>query len=263
MYLGRLIGSFFILLLGVNLVFDNCRALFMPFQILQEVALLVYLDIWFHPSLQELFNGLSLMNFKGLPIYFQFVSHLTYYWDCSIKRLYHDHGCNPISVLIEIGMFFIIFLVIGGISKLWLNRFRKNKHKICWNHLNNCYWIFGYPIFFYGISINQVSQVVFCIVFIFGSIVILYQVVKNIFKNTYGESTFFWQLKKSKCKNILGNTYYIMAMCRKSVIFLSIGFTPEKPIFPLSFATITTVLIIVNIVWNKPYKKYGIFITMI
>ena len=52
-------------------------------------------------------------------------------------------------------------------------------------------------------------------------------------------------------------------MCRKSVIFLSIGFTPEKPIFPLSFATITTVLIIVNIVWNKPYKKYGIFITMI
>jgi hypothetical protein len=45
-------------------------------------------------------------------------------------------------------------------------------------------------------------------------------------------------------------------MCRRLLLTLFISLFSDKPIFVLSLTLFNSILIAVNVVWNKPYKKH-------
>jgi Na+/melibiose symporter-like transporter len=48
-----------------------------------------------------------------------------------------------------------------------------------------------------------------------------------------------------------------MAMCRRVLILVFVSIRPEQAILVISLVVFNTGLIVVNAVWNRPYKIYG------
>ena len=74
---------------------------------------------------------------------------------------------------------------------------------------------------------------------------------------------FFWALKKSLLRhtNPLANAHYVMVVCRR--IFIMFSLIPyrsgeiDQPLLTLCLGLFPTLIIMVNCMWNRPFKMYG------
>ena len=190
--------------------------------------LVVYLNIWLHPALEQFLHGLGLSAF-----YFNtsgasqsLLNNMDSIWECGIKKIMYLNYCNYRANLIFVSIAMLVGLVVIGLGRLLIRQFNPDRHRICWNHVNNFYWLFSFPIFF---AVFDAPLPVFAPVAVglgMLTISIWYQSIKNIFNNTYAESTFFWALKKGKSSNPLSNSNYPMAMCRRLLLTIFISVHP-------------------------------------
>ena len=156
-----------------------------------------------------------------------------------------------------------------GMGKIIICRLRPEKHQIFWNHINNFYWIFGFTISFSSLSLLSSSQeviyinIIFLVFFGILSVILWYRAVKNIFTKSYSDSTFFWALKKNQTSNPFSNTVYVMMMCRRIFLVITISLFPDKPLSALSITMFATIFILANSIWNQPFKIYKKLIPII
>ena len=254
-YIGVVIGVVIWLLVLVNVFLDNCRSMFHCVELSQCLALMIYLQIWYHPALQNLLRGLTYLSLQVPIIYTS-----KQVWECDPKRLVYSDGCNLLGVLVTIGLSFAVFWIVIGVGKLSITNFRPNKHQICYNHIHNCYCVFGFMLGYCGLSLMKesllyVSVVVLCVVGLL-SLILGYQIIKDIYSGGYSNSTFFWALKKEKSSNQFSNTHPIMTMCRRICVVISIGLFPDRPLSAFSITMFCTIFILANTIWNQPFKIY-------
>lgn len=69
-------------------------------------------------------------------------------WSCSIKKILYLNSCNYIPYIISVCVFIIIFILAIAIGKFFQSFFNPSTHKLCWNHINDFYWIFCFVLFF-------------------------------------------------------------------------------------------------------------------
>lgn len=224
---------------------------------MQAAWVLRFLGIWWWVGFGEVMGGGG-VSFK-LGIKDISTAHI---WDCGIKKILYFNYCDYQYNLISISIIVGIFVVMAFIGKLFFMKFSPDRHRLIWNHINNFYWYFAFLVFF---AAYDAPTVIFApIASLLGLLTILlwYQSIKNIFNNTYAESTFFFSLKKGKSPNPISNSVYPISLCRRLLLFLFISIDPSQQILILSLTTFATIFLIVNAMWNKPYKVYKILLPL-
>lgn len=106
-------------------------------------------------------------------------------WSCSTKKILYQSQCNYIPYLISVCTCAIVFVLAAGMGKFILSYYNPGRHKLCWNHINNFYWLFCFVGFFvvYGGDVYLVGFV--CAFLGLVTVLIWYQSIKNIFTVTY------------------------------------------------------------------------------
>lgn len=95
--------------------------------------------------------GLSAFYFDIIPnlsTSSSFFSDFSNIWDCNIKKILYLNACNYKSNAFSILIVTIALVMIRGIGKFVVSQFNPDRHKICWNHINNFYWTFAFVLFF-------------------------------------------------------------------------------------------------------------------
>lgn len=177
-------------------------------------------------------------------------------WQCTIKKILYLDYCNYTPYILSVCAFLILFILLVAGGKLTLSYFNPNRHKLCWNHVNDLYWIFSFTLFFIAFDHYKIVFATITAFFVLITLLIWYQSIKNIFTVTYAESTFFWALKKGKSPNPISNSNYPMAMCRRLILTVFISLKPQQSILVLSLTSLSTTLLAVNGIWNQPFKVH-------
>jgi hypothetical protein len=136
-------------MIAINLFLDNCKSIFLLIEILQSVHMLLYLDIWYHPVLENLMHGLGFSAFYfDISKFMPYLSDRSEIWDCTAKKILYFNYCNFKGNLITVAIFAIVFLLIAIAGKFILTFLSTHHHKIFWNHINNFYWIILFVLYF-------------------------------------------------------------------------------------------------------------------
>lgn len=93
--------------------------------------------------------------------------------------------CNYQANLIFVCIAMIVCLVVIIVGRFVIRMFNPDRHKICWNHINNFYWLFSFVIYFAAFDAPFVVFVPIVVVLGLLNIGLWYQSIKNIFNNSY------------------------------------------------------------------------------
>lgn len=271
--MGRIIAYIVLALGAFNYLLDNLRATVLLTESVQIYYFMSYLKIWYCPVLEKLLQGFERASFRiELPFDFQLML-----WNSRPKNLLLSTDINFFrsclgTVLAYLG-FFIVSLLLRVICKAIKSRGISKilKHELCWNHINDGFWLFGFNIglfaLFQLIDVESSAACAFAAsiavtLFVGMSFVLFYVTVKCVYSKNFSEETFFWAHDTTHIKNSLGHMTTTLFLIRRVIIVFSIGIAGENPLYCLFLLLMINLLIIFNNIINSPYKRHSIVILL-
>lgn len=265
---GRTIAYAMLILVGVNYLLDNCKATVVLTESVQTYYLLGYLRIWYCPVLEQLLRGFEIACFRiELPFSFE-----PLFWDSRSKNLTLSTDINFFRNCLGTVACCLCFLMVSLLLKLLCRLIAKSvpfKHEFCWNHLNDCFWLFGYGLAFFAFfQFADMRSLVWCAVaasvtigiFVVAAALLFYTAVKCVFNKSFSEATFFWALDTTHVKNSLGHMTAPLLIIRRIIVVFSIGIAGDNPLYCLFLLLVASLLVIFNNIINSPYKRHSIII---
>lgn len=132
-----------------------------------------------------------------------------------------------------------------------------------WGHAYILWWLCSPSLavssFTYiGLSggIEFIIAVLISCLFGLVSLIIGFQVIKNVYNKSYAERTFFWNIKKKAGE--LGSLHALLLVVRRVCLVIGVGVAPQSPLGCLFILTLLTVYIVSNMLINKALRKMPI-----
>lgn len=89
-YLGVVISATLILVLFINMIIDNVRAVIFAVDGIQTLHFLYYLNVWYHPYVENYMLGLKFSAMRALIS----ASNDSQLWNCEPKYVLVYGQCN-------------------------------------------------------------------------------------------------------------------------------------------------------------------------
>lgn len=146
---GRCISYLVLAGVAVNYIMDNLRATVLLTECVQIYYFLGYLKIWYCPVLEKLLEGFEAASMR-LQLPFDFKLML---WHSRSKNLLLSTDINIFRNCLGTVLYCISFFALSLVLKFVCQSTIKNrslgnllKHEICWNHINDSFWLFGFNV---------------------------------------------------------------------------------------------------------------------
>lgn len=192
-------------------------------------------------------------------------------WNSSPKNLLLSTDVNFYRNCMPTAIFLTIFIVGCCILRIIGKAFEASvwsklniKHELFYNHLNDAYWLFFNNLAIFALfqlhDRQDVMMTVISVATVVGllilSLLLGYVTISCIYDKTYREHTFFWALDIT-CKNTLSHMPIPLYIVKRLILVFSIGLAADTPLYFLLLILTITLLILSNVLINRPYKRYG------